>query len=199
MIQIEDKHYIGKGGFQKCYVHPDNNNICLKVKINEFHKDPRVNREVDYYKKIQKRKGEIPFIAKYHGETMTNYGMASLYDLVRDETTNKVSLTLYDYLKMDNSPFSNTVLTEEVLELKQKLIAHKIIVRDLMGKNICCKILKDHSVELVIVDGVGHRDFIPLVDWISFFTKKKIDKIFHKKKLYVLEEHKNWLKAKYPS
>ncbi len=67
------------------------------------------------------------------------------------------------------------------------------IIRDLMGKNICCKILKNKSIELIIIDGVGHRDFIPLVEWFHFFTKRKINKIFYKNKLNSMDEHRDWL------
>ncbi len=196
MVIINEKDYIGKGGFQKCYIHPNNPNLCLKIRLKRTNKDPRVNREIKYYKKIQKNKA-LPFIAKYHGELNTNMGVASVYDLVRDETTNKIALTLHDYLKMENSLFTDEMFLAALNTLKTKLIKHKIIVRDLMGKNICCKIRKNNAVELVIVDGVGHRDFIPLVDWFSYFTKRKMDKIFIKKKLYSMREHKKWVSFKY--
>lgn len=192
MIQIEEKHYIGKGKLQKCFVHPDNENICLKINIDQ--KNPRVKREINYYNKIQK-KFEIPFIAKYHGEKNTNLGVASVYDLIRDETTNKISLTLYDYLKMDNSPFSDELFISELEKLKRKMIEHKILASDLNGKNICCKILKNNSIDLVIIDGIGHRDFIPIVEWFHIFAKRKINKIFFKKKLYSMDEHRNWLRS----
>ncbi|WP_424494500.1 YrbL family protein [Salinimicrobium sp. GXAS 041] len=194
MIQIEEKHYIGKGKLQKCFVHPDNDKICLKVNIDQ--KNPRVNREIFYYKKIQK-KFEIPFIAKYYGEKPTNLGVASMYELIRDETTNNISLSLYDYLKMDDSPFSDELFISELEKLKRKMIEHKIFASDLNGSNICCKILKNNSIELIIVDGVGHRDFIPLVEWFHFLAKRKINKIFLKKKLYSMDEHRTWLRRKY--
>lgn len=73
------------------------------------------------------------------------------------------------------------------------MIKHKIIVRDLIAKNICCKRLKNNSIELIIIDGVGHRDFIPLVEWFHIFSKRKINKIFFKKKLYSMDEHRDWL------
>jgi len=196
MIQINETEYIGEGAFQKCYIHPDNENICLKIKINR-HKDPRVEREIKYYKKIQ-NKNKLPFIAKYYGEINTNLGEASVYELIKDEVTNKVSLTLCDYLRMDNSPFSDELFISELERLKRSLIKHKVIVRDLMGKNICCKILKDNTIELIIIDGVGHRDFIPFVEWFRFFAKRKIEKIFLKKKLESMDEHRVWLNSKYP-
>lgn len=195
MIQIEEKHYFGKGGLQKCYTHPDNDNICLKINIEKNCSDPRVGREIEYYKKIQK-KSQIPFIAKYYGEILTNLGVASMYDLIRDETTNKISLSLYDYLKMKNSPFSDELFVAELEKLKTKLIKNKIIVRDLTGRNICCKILKNNSIELIVIDGVGHRDFIPLVEFSQVFAKRKMNKIFLKMKLYSMDEHRDLLNSR---
>lgn len=197
MIQIEEKHYIGRGISQYCYIHPDNDNICLKIrrKRKKNPNDPRIDREIRYYKKIQK-KTNLPFIAKYHGQKITNLGSASSFDLIKDETTNTVSLPLSDYLKMDNSPFSDDLFISELEKLKRKLIKHKIIVRDLKANNICCKVLKDNSIELIVIDGVGHRDFFPLVEWFSVFTKRKMDKIFFTRKLYSMDEHRSWLRAK---
>jgi len=192
MIKIEEKFYIGQGSFQKCYVHPDNNNLCLKLRKNKHPNKFRIDQEIKYYKKIQKNT-VLPFLAKYYGEETTNLGPASIHDLIKDETTNSVSLTIYDYLQMEKSPFSDELFVSEIKKLKNKLIKHKVMVRDLTGKNICCKILTDKSIELIIIDGVGHRDFIPLVEWIPFFTKRKINRTYMKKKLYSMDEHRIWL------
>ena len=197
MIHIQEHHYIGKGGFQKCYIHPENDQLCLKIKIDKNHKDPRVDREIRYYKKIQKKKIQKPFFAKYYGEQETNLGTASVYELIKDETTNTVSLTLYDYLKMENAPFSDAFFISKLQTLKQQMITHKVLARDIMGKNICCKILKDKSLELIIIDGIGHRDFIPLVEWLHPFTKRKVNKIFITQKLNSMIEHRSWLKDRY--
>ena len=196
MIEIEEKYYIGQGTYQKCYVHPNNDNLCLKIKRNVRSNKFRIDQEVQYYKKIQKKFASLPFLSKYHGEENTNFGVATVYDLIKDETTNNVSLSMYDYLTMKNSPFSDDLFVSEMKKLKKKLIEHKILIRDLTAKNICCKILKNNKIELIIIDGVGHRDFIPLVEWFRFFTKRKMDKIFTRKKLHSMEEHRVWLASR---
>ena len=192
MINIPEKNYINKGAFQKCYVHPENKNLCIKIKIDENHKDLRVNREIKYYKKIQKKKIKSPFWAEYYGIIETNLGTGYVFDLIRDETSNNISKTVSEYLNSNNSiPFN--IFEFEFQKLKNLMIKHKIIVRDLTGKNVCCKILYNNSIELVIIDGVGHRDFIPLVEYIHLFTKRKVNKIFQKKQLNSMDEHKKWL------
>jgi len=197
MINLSKENYINQGTFQKCYTHPENENLCIKIKINENHEDPRVDREIKYYKKIQKKKIRGSFLARYHGTIDTNYGLGYVYDLVKDETTNKISSTVAEYLNMPNSPISHDDLEFKFNEIKNKLIKYKIVIRDLTGKNVCCKIRKDNSIELVIIDGVGHRDFIPLVDWFQCFTKRKVNKIFLTKKLFSMEQHKNWLASNF--
>ncbi len=191
MLDLKEKFYIGKGDFQKCFIHPDNSNLCVKIKIDDNHKNDRVNKEVKYYEKIQNKRSkyfEYPFLAKFHGKEDTNLGVGFIYDLIRDETTNNVSLTLYDYLVMNESPFSDELFLDHLQKLKKQLIKHKVIVKDLTGKNICCKVLKNGCIELVIVDGVGHRDIIPFVEYIGIYRKMKINKIYRKKKLNSLDE-----------
>ncbi len=195
MIEISKENYIGQGLHQKCYVHPENKFFCLKLKIKKKVIDPRVDREIQYYKKI-KKKGTFDFLAQYHGKEITNLGIADVYDLIKDETTNEVSLSVYDYLKMKDSLFSDDLFVLEFEKLKEKLIKNKIIVRDLTAKNVCCKVLKDNSIKLIIIDGVGHRDFIPLVEYFSFFTRRKINKIFAVKKLHNMKEHRDLLLKK---
>ncbi|MCT4591241.1 MAG: YrbL family protein [Carboxylicivirga sp.] len=197
MIKIDENKYIGRGQFQKCYVHPENENICLKIKVDPNHVDPRVDREIKYYKKIQKKAANLSFLAKYHGEVETNLGMASAFDLIRDETTNNVSLSLYSYLRMEKSPFSHELFIAELEKLKQKLIQNKIVARDLSGANICCKILKDNSIEMVLIDGVGHTNVIPLVEWFRRFTKRKMDKVFMEKNMHSMQEHLAYLNLRF--
>jgi hypothetical protein len=196
MIKIDENKYIGRGANQKCYIHPGDDNLIVKVKIDPNDKDPRVYREIKYYKRIQK-KGNLPFIAKYHGEIETNMGIASVFDLVRDENTNTISLSLHSYLRMEKCPYSHELFIQKLEELKQKLVHHKIVARDLSGANICCRILKDNSIELVLIDGVGHSNVIPLVEWFRHLTKRKMDKVFAEKNMHSMDEHLAYLNARF--
>ncbi len=191
MLILKEEHYIGEGDFQKCYVHPNNQNLCIKVKIKGNDSHNRVEKEIKYYERIQNKRSnyfEYPFLAKFYKKEETNLGTGFVYDLIRDETTNNISLTLYDYLIMDKSPYSDKLFLEHLKKLKEQLIKHKVIVRDLTGKNICCKVLKNGLIELVIVDGVGYKDIFPFVEYIGFYRRMKINKIYRKKKLNSLNE-----------
>lgn len=196
MITIKNEHYISEGLARKCYFHPDNNNLCIKIgkpNVDVAH----LYKEINYFKKIKNKdtsKFDYQFYAEYHGEVQTNLGTGFVYSLVKDETTHDISLTLRHYIEMQNAPFSDDVLFKALERLKRQMIKHKVFVGDLRARNICCKIMFDNSLEFVIVDGLGHRDFFPFADWFDFFAKKKIERRFLKSKMNSLSEQRELIK-----
>ena len=196
MLTIKEEDYIAEGLARKCFYHPDNRDLCIKVGkpgIEEEH----LYKEIKYYKKIRKKdtsKFGYPFYAQYYGEAPTNLGTGFIYDLVKDETTNNISLTLRHYLEMDNCPFTDAQIVDALHRLKNQMIAHRVFVGDLRARNLCCKVLTDGSMELVVIDGIGHRDFFPLADWFSYYAKKKVERRFVKANLHSLEAQRNLLK-----
>ena len=196
MIEIKDEHYISEGLARKVYYHPDNNDLCIKIGKPEIEVD-HLYKEIKYYKKIRNKdtsKFDYPFYVAYHGEVETNLGTGFVYDLIKDETTGNVSLTLRHYLEMENSPYSDEVLIEGLNRLKSEMINHKIFVGDLRARNICCKILKNKHLQLIVIDGIGHRDFFPLADWFHFFAKKKVERRFLKGNLHSLKAQRDLIK-----
>jgi len=196
MIHLTEDHYIAEGLARICYQHPENLNLCIKIgkpNVEVAH----LYKEIKYFHKIKRKdisKYEYPFYAMYHGEIDTNLGVGFVYDLIKDEPTGEISLTLRHYLEMENSPISDTVFVTELNRLKQQMITHKVHVGDLRARNICVKLFKDNSIQLIVIDGLGHRDFFPLADWFHYFTKKKVERRFVKNKLHSLEEQRQLIK-----
>ena len=147
MIEIRDTHYISEGLARKVYLHPENNDLCIKigkpgVDIHHLYK------EIKYYHKIKNKdssKFGYMFYVKYHGEIETNIGTGFVYDLIKDETTKNISLTLRHYLEMSNSPFSDEKFVKGLDRLKFEMIKNKIFVGDLRARNICVKLLNNNS------------------------------------------------------
>lgn len=194
MIQLDPKDYIAEGEIRKCYVHPDNKNLCLKVPKPEV-TQKYIQKELDYFHKIRKKKQfEYLFFSKYQGLQKTNFGNGYSFDLIRDETTQEISLTLRHYLENTMNNLTDAILTKALLRLKKQMIHHKIFTRDLRPRNICCKILQDGSVEMVIIDGIGHRDFFPFADWFHFFAKKKVNRAFERAKIMNFDEQRSIFK-----
>lgn len=196
MIEIKDQHFIAEGVYQKCYLHPENNSLCIKISKQEL-STSRLLYEINYFKKISKKnwkKFEYPFFTKYHGEVETNLGTGFVYDFITDETTGEISKTMEDYLLHPDPNISDDMLRKAFDRLIKLMVKHRVIANDIRSKNICCKVLKDGSIQMIIIDGVGHRDFIPIVEWSSFFAKKKIYRRLVKHELHDLEAQRTYLK-----
>lgn len=195
MIQLSDTHYIGEGEIRFCYEHPYNKHLCIKIPRIETTR-AYTNKELLYFKKLSKRnkvKYNYPFYSDFHSEEETNLGLGQVFDLVRDEATGKISKTLEFYLTHNNE-ISDGQLESALELLKEQMIKHRIFTRDLRARNVCCKLNTNHSVELIIIDGIGHRDFFPLADYFMYFSRKKIERTFYKWHFNSIEEQRLFLK-----
>ncbi len=196
MIQIKDKDYIAEGLARKVYYHPHNNDLCIKIGKPEVKKQ-HLYKEINYYDRIKNKdtsKFKYFFYVKYFGVVETNLGNGFVYNLIKDETTQNISLTLRHYLEMPDSPISDKQIIEGLNRLKSEMIKHKVFVGDLRARNICVKILMDNTIELIVIDGIGHRDFFPLADWFDFFSRKKVERRFIKANLHSLDAQRTLIK-----
>ena len=195
MVRIHDEDYIGEGEIRTCYVHTNDANLCIKIPKPHVTR-AYISKEILYFLKIAKRntnRYQYPFYSSYKGEEETNLGLGQVFELIRDETTGKISKTLEFYLK-NTGLIQDNVLENALYALKQHMIKFKVFTRDLRARNLCCKLLKDGTVQLIIIDGIGHRDFFPLADWFLFFSKKKIERTYKKWRFTSIEEQRNFLR-----
>lgn len=187
MLVLTEDLFIAEGLIKKCYHHPSNTKLCVKIcksvdtaKINH-------EKELNYLNKIQKKDWSnlsSHLFSKFLGTTKTNLGEGYIYDLVFDEVNGKKSKTLEFYVNNNNSAEFDTELQKSIETLKNQMIKSKVFARDLVARNICCKVLKNGSVQLVIVDGMGHSDFIPVAEHLHYFAKKKVNRSFNKSDFY---------------
>jgi len=199
MIDINKLQFIAEGVFQKCFKHPSNDDLIIKISKQNI-ETTRLANEIKYCKYISKKtmkKDDYQFFSTFEGTVDTTHGTGYVFNLIRDETTQYTSKTLEYYLLNPNSEISDQMLNTAFDRLIKLMIKYKIIANDIRAKNICCRILKDNSIELIHIDGLGHRDFIPLVNWFSYFAKKKIERRLRLFNLHDLNEHRKDLKTLY--
>jgi hypothetical protein len=90
---------------------------------------------------------------------------------------------------------SDDKIESALIKLKQMMIKHRVFTRDLRSRNICCRLINSkNDIELIIIDGIGHRDFFPLADWFYYFSRKKVERIFKRWKFNSLSEQREFLK-----
>ena len=196
MLILNKDHYIGEGEIRFCYYHPDNMNLCVKIPRETTTRNYTL-KEIKYFKKLSKRykrNYSYKFFSDFQGEVLTNHGLGQIFDLILDYNSNEVSKTLEYYLLHSNI-VSDDKIESALIKLKQMMIKHRVFTRDLRSRNICCRLINSkNDIELIIIDGIGHRDFFPLADWFYYFSRKKVERIFKRWKFNSLSEQREFLK-----
>ncbi len=191
MINLNKIKPFAEGGNRRCYIHPKNENRCLKVAIEDRSKI--LKQDAPWYKKFRSEKSfddnfrekvgysqralrsndscKWKHLAKWYGMVETSLGPASETELIKDDKNN-VAITLEKYLltfgmteeiKQAISDFEFWL--RDTLILTKDLLPHNIVV----GHEGCQLVLK-------IVDGLGSKSFLPLEEISNFFTKLYVER-----------------------
>lgn len=172
MIELKPAELVGKGLHRECYIHPEDNNLCVKVVVNGDRKETR--REQAYYKLLQKRNIAWDMLPKFYGEVDTNLGQGAVFDLIRD-SNGQVSRTLEHYLNsVPLLELNAQGLQQSLQRLKDYLIAQNIITMTIKSKNIVYQQRDDQNSLCIIIDNIGNSDCIPISSYNRFFGYKKI-------------------------
>jgi len=172
-IKLKDGNYLARGTNRACYINPQDKTKCIKVTISGD--DSESNKEKKYYKILKKKNISWDMLTKYHGTIETNLGEGLIFDLVRDYN-GEVSKVLQYYLLTEERTQSimNPVLLLQ--GLKQYQLSNNIIIKDLNAKNIMYQKTSQTEGKLVVIDGVMNNDFLPFSSYISYFSKRKINR-----------------------
>lgn len=96
MIILEETDFVGQGAHKKCYIHPEDSTLCVKVLFQE--PDTDLDRELAYRKSRQRRALGSNLLPKYLGAVDTNLGTGYVYERVCDFDGSN-SCTLDEFIK----------------------------------------------------------------------------------------------------
>ncbi|OUR65482.1 hypothetical protein A9Q79_00350 [Methylophaga sp. 42_25_T18] len=172
MITLNASEKFGKGLHRECFVHPDNDNLCIKVVT--YGNQQETKREQGYYKQLQKRNVAWDLLPKFHGNVETSMGQGAIFDLIRDPD-GQISKTLEYYLDDKDFVLTHRQQLESALaELRQYLLKYNIMSMAMKPKNILYQLSKSGQGKLFIIDNIGNSDFIPICNYVPFLANKKI-------------------------
>ena len=162
-IFLNDSYFLGEGTNRKCYIHPLNPNVCIK--ISSIRGQRSAQREISYFKRLHKRGKSFEMISDYRGKVQTNLGEGNLFEMVRD-FDGTVSKNLEYYFGLNNETMVKQML---YLVEQLRLYLHKeyILISDLDMDNILVKKLSDNKYQLVMIDGLGDNNQIPFLEFIK--------------------------------
>ena len=188
MINLEGVRPFAEGGNRVCYIHPDNNYLCLKISKPEVIAKMRSN--APWYKKLRSEKSfddnyreerayhqraikENPqkiwkHLAKWYKFVETSKGWASCTELITNN--DKVALNLEEYL-LNKGRTSD--IDEALKEFEMFLKETKLLTKNIIPHNLAVK-ENDYGLTLKIIDGLGCMSFIPLPEISNAFANRYI-------------------------
>jgi len=172
MIELLPEQLFGKGLHRECYVHPDNDNLCIKVVVLRGEEETR--REQAYYKLLQKKNIAWDMLPQFHGVVETNMGPGAVFDLIRDPD-GPVAKTLEHYLESAELTLDNYQgIKQSLMLLKDYLIAQNVMTMTIKPKNIVYQRRDAHQGLCIIIDNIGNSDVIAISSHSRYFGQKKI-------------------------
>jgi len=189
-VHLDADALVGRGLHRACYVHPHAPDRCIKV-LTAAHRQASYaveqRREVAAYRRHAARGNSWRHLARYYGEVATDAGAGAVFELIRDDDGG-VSKTLQFYLAAPADAFDGdgdgdgdgvdvdaTVdeLARAVKTLYTGMLDERIITMNLKAKNIVWQ-RGAGGGRLVLVDGLGHADYIPACDYVAPLARWKI-------------------------
>jgi hypothetical protein len=175
MLILTDENFMARGTLRRCYTHPHEQGLCVKVSDATLLAIKRQQRELAYYDSLQKRNVSLHYISQYKGEVQTNLGPGYLYERIHSES-GETAQTLTDLVSQ--RPDLHPQLFEELQRLASYLVQNRVFFHDVLGKHILCPLHTggkgEEVISMKIVDALGDTVLIPVLNYIKPLAESKI-------------------------
>ena len=188
MISLKNREWLDQGANRVCYLHPDDPGKVLKI-IKPWKQARHKRKEAPWYKRlrpsacfddnvqelkalqwIEKKKDAHRHFPRCYGMVETDLGEALCVEYVHSGAEGNKCLSLEQYLALNG--FTGEIM-KALDELCGFLYDNLIVTRDLRTFNIMVRYTEE-GIDLVIVDGLGNPEFIPVSNVVPQFGKSKI-------------------------
>lgn len=177
------------GGTRLCFLHPNDPTKCVKVLRTDRTPGSRRARtkglkrfrslkhwddqfkEVQAYEHLLKKSTPRVWdhVPEFFGQVQTDLGVGIVTRLFRN-----VNGEYPRNLEEELPAGMDTTLTRAVKDFKSWLREELVVTRDLLPHNIIVVRETEESCRLVIVDGIGNSEWIPVSTWFTWFARRKI-------------------------
>jgi len=171
VLDLTGSPLLGKGSSRLCYLHPGDPGKCIKI---TYTSDPDVEKqELKHYRHHRRRGISWEMLAQSYGHVETSMGKGVMFSLARD-FDGSISRTLDHYLTDEKLTPPATVLTELFGNFRSYMLRERIVVRELKPDNIVLQRLTLNRQRLILIDGLGNNQFLPIANYMNTFAKRVI-------------------------
>lgn len=175
VIHLDESLFLGAGKHKKCWRHPSDAKVCVKLAYNEEGEEKDLPRELRYRRLLESRKGDYSVLPAYYGTAETDQGTGYLFEMIEDYD-GATCRNLRDYFK-DEERFERDypVLVRELLVLKKAFFENEIITMNLSGENIFFqRTAPDAPVRVRFIGDLGSPVALPLEYYCRPLARAKV-------------------------
>ena len=184
MLSLRSCQPIGQGAFRRCFIHPDDEYLCIKVSHGRRigapgYKDPNL-REFAEYERLRTIGAPVHrFGPKIHGFVETDLGPGLCVERLRGSGGGLVSNIRTVWQNRTKESRSVDDILEGVRELQAFCIEFRVLAACAAPENIGVA-QRGGREQVVAFDFKGHsnKELIPLSNHIAYFCRRKIERRF---------------------
>ncbi len=170
-IDFSTWRLIGEGSERKCYQDPENPLHLIKISPKDSAKQSL--REIEYYQHLIDNKVPFDHIPRFYGKFEQDGCIGVEQELIlAAPDSHEPAQRLREYLDQSLSEAEIAELHIALDKLKNYLMAWNIVVNDLQISNIVVQ-KTNEGMRLVIIDGLGGTELIPLSHWFKSVCRQK--------------------------
>lgn len=165
---------IGQGEERSCYRDPDDPSRMVKFSLSGRSKQTR--REIRYFTSLLRKGIPFDFIPRYYGEIREKDRLGIEQEYITDELgSTRPAPTVDAYVSSPLTAEEIDAFRKAYFQLKDWLLRFNVIPANLaLGNVVVSK--TPSGIRLVMVDGIGGTEWLPLANWFRFFGKRKINR-----------------------
>lgn len=163
---------IGRGDERVCFQNPDDPTRCIKV--SRKHKAKQSRREIRYLQYLLKRGVAFTHIPAFYQVIETDDYIGMEQELVTNPSGTP-PLDLRYYLEQPLNTDQQAAFWQAMQSLKDYLLEYNVIPCDLVMSNMLV-VEDDNQIKVMMIDGFGGAELIPLANYIRYFGKRKIER-----------------------
>lgn len=200
MLVIDEHLFVGRGTLRACYLHPEREDLIIKVPLQHSSGGEVANRlEMKSYLQLRRIHGQLDHISHCHGFIETDRGAGLTCDCIRDHDQS-ISKTIWDIVVYQEACDIDYLL-EVAADFCNYLIAGDIFLFDINLKNVVLQRMEDDSYRAFAVDLKGpldNKEFLQLSSRIRFLGRKKLKRRTNQllERIVQFREQRESLKAK---
>lgn len=187
MLKLKNSRPLFVGGTRYVFQHPEHANRCVKVlrpdrtgaarkvlrKDFKRHLPARFLddqlKEIKAYRELLTRASETlwRYVPRYHGTEETDMGVGIVTQLMRNADGSWPK-----NLEQMLTHGTDSALEAGIDEFVEAVGNLRILSRDLLPHNIIA-VKENGAYRVMLVDGIGNAELIPLSTWSGFFARRK--------------------------